>query len=142
MCGSDGCGPWITPALLGPATLPGFYRCPDPHCLRAAAVVAGRISDHDHGRNVPGPCPWVGVRVAPGPPPCGCGPYITAGQLRIVCHHQGHPRGAVTAISCPGGCANLAPVRDGRIGAHDHCPWAGVAVRAIGLYPPLLTAPQ
>lgn len=138
------CGPWITPALLHPAgrTRPGLYRCPDSHCLRATAVVAGRIAGHDHGRNVTGPCPWVGIRVDATPPPCGCGPTVTTGHLRIVCRYRGRPCGPVTAISCPGGCTMLAPVRDGYIAAHKSCPWAGVRVRDRGLYPPVLAMPR
>ncbi|MFI5715306.1 hypothetical protein [Nocardia sp. NPDC051750] len=86
---------------------------------------------------------WIGVGVRDTAPPCGCGPFITTRQLRIVTHHGRKPWGPLAAIACPGGCREFAPVQDdGSIGRHGcpACPWTGIQVVEKGLYPPLLAA--
>lgn len=118
-----------------------IIRCPESlFCLRGAQVIGGQIAPHF--RNVAGLCPWIGVGVRDTAPPCGCEPFITTRQPRIVIHHGGRPWGPIASISCPGGCPEFAPVRAGRIGPHGFspCPWTGIHVVEKGLYPPVLTA--
>ncbi|MEU1983822.1 hypothetical protein [Nocardia sp. NPDC019395] len=138
------CEPWVP---LGALTIARhdedelIIRCPDSlYCLRGALVTGGQIAPHF--RNVAGLCPWIGVGVLHTAPPCGCGPFITTRQLRIVIRHGGTPWGQIASIACPGGCREFASVRAGRIGPHSHppCPWTGTRVVEKGLYPPLLTA--
>lgn len=64
-----GQGPWIKtsmlPLVMRTGGKPGgaieHVGCPSSHCLKLAAVIDGRIAEHT--RTVPGPCPWVGVRI-------------------------------------------------------------------------------
>ncbi|WP_328391060.1 hypothetical protein [Nocardia sp. NBC_00416] len=113
-------------------------RCPESlHCLRGAPVTDGQIAPHF--RNVPGLCPWIGVRVHTTAPRCGCRPFITTRQLRIVLR-GGRPWGPMSSIGCPGGCHVFAPIQAGRIGPHSYrpCPWIGIGVVDKGLHPPIL----
>jgi hypothetical protein len=134
-------GPWLTTDVLESARYrgsPSMIRCPDSeYCLRGAEIVNGRIVEHP--RNVPGVCPWTGVRVVESGRGCGCGPYITTRQLRIVMRLGGHPSRRIYAIGCPGGCRKFATVAGGRIVEHGYvrCPWEGVRVLDAGRYPPL-----
>lgn len=91
-----------------------IVRCPDSlFCLRGALVAGGQIAPHF--RNVAGLCPWIGVGVRQTTPSCGCGPFITTRQLRIVTHHGRTPWGPIASIACPGGCREFAPIQAGRI---------------------------
>lgn len=136
--------PWVPSTALTVSHHDGdelVIRCPDSlYCLRGALVTGGQIAPHF--RNVPGLCPWIGVGVHRTGPPCGCHPFITTRQLRIVTHHGRTPWGPIAAIACPGGCREFAPIQDNRIGPHGYrrCPWTGIRLIDQGLYPPLLCA--
>ncbi|MGI5221712.1 hypothetical protein [Nocardia sp. CA-290969] len=136
--------PWVPLSVLSVARHDEselIVRCPDSlYCLRRTLVTGGRIAPHF--RNVAGLCPWIGVGVRPTAPPCGCLPFITTRQLRIVTHHGRTPWGPIASIACPGDCPEFAPIQAGRIGPHgpQPCSWAGIRVVEKGLYPPLLTA--
>ncbi|WP_328389953.1 hypothetical protein [Nocardia sp. NBC_00416] len=112
-------------------------RCPESeHCLLGADIVDGRIAVHP--RNVTGPCPWVDMRVRDLPLACGCAPYITTRQLRIVLRRGGSPNGQPYAIGCPGNCRGLVDIQERLIAGHGRCPWAGALVLDSGLHPPIL----
>jgi len=134
--------PWIVVDMLGRFRYSDgvpVVRCPESgFCLRGAPIVAGRIAFHF--RNVPGSCPWVDIQVAETMPTCGCEPYITTRQLRIVLRVGGYPRGVIRAINCPGGCTGLVSVDRDRITEHrgGACRWSGIRIIDRGWYPPIL----
>ncbi|MGW1741307.1 hypothetical protein ACWCPQ_21165 [Nocardia sp. NPDC001965] len=133
--------PWIHTGMLVPKSSPGLYYCPEKqYCLHGTRLADGRIADH--WRNVPGECPWVGMKVSDSPAcECGRGPWINLRQLRIFI--RTNLIGPVTAISCPGLCpGTLVTVADERIADHSYdsrtpCPWSGIRVIPIGTPPPL-----
>jgi hypothetical protein len=137
-CGDE---PWVVLGMLTVSRCDEdglIVRCPDSlHCLRGAAVVDGRIGEHH--RNVPGVCPWLGMRVRLHPPECGCPARITTRQLRIVLRAGCHPRGEIRSVPCPG-CKCFVSTPDGVFERHGdgRCSWAGVKVVAEGFPPPLL----
>ncbi|GGL25100.1 hypothetical protein [Nocardia jinanensis] len=120
----------------------GLYRCPETlHCLHGAAVVSGRVAEH--WRNVPGECPWVGMKVTDCVVcPLGHRPWISSRQLRSPLFRN--RAGSITTIACPG----LCPVRnvtivDGRVGEHLRdsrtvCAWSGTRIVSRDFPPPLL----
>ncbi|MGW5385623.1 hypothetical protein [Nocardia sp. NPDC003963] len=120
----------------------GRYRCPETlHCLHGTTVVDSRVAEH--WRNVPGECPWVGIRVT-GHTVCPAGhrPWISSRQLRSGVHRD--RAGSITTIGCPG----LCPVRNvtivaGRVSEHLRdsrtvCPWSGTRIISRDFPPPLL----
>lgn len=120
----------------------GLYRCPETlHCLHGTTVAHGRVADH--WRNVPGECPWVGMKVTDHVAcPCGHRPWISSRQLRSPVHRD--HSGIITAIGCPGLCPSRnVTLVDGRIGDHLRdsrtiCPWSGISIVTTDFAPPLL----
>ena len=60
------CGPWIKLSMCGAGAKDAdgtLYAvvCPSRYCATLAPLVDGKISEHDG--LVPGPCPFLGVRV-------------------------------------------------------------------------------
>ncbi|MEU2141981.1 hypothetical protein [Nocardia rhamnosiphila] len=134
--------PWIHLGMLITKTSSGLYRCPETlHCLHGTAVLDGRVAEH--WRNVPGECPWVGMKVT-GQAVCPLGhrPWISSRHLRSAVHRD--RGGAITTIGCPG----LCPVRnvtivEGLVGEHLRdsrtvCPWSGTRIVSRDFPPPLL----
>ncbi|MGW0179707.1 hypothetical protein [Nocardia sp. NPDC003345] len=138
--------PWIHTGMLRNMSTPGRYRCPETlHCLHGTTIGGGRIAEH--WRNVPGECPWAGLRVT-GRAVCGCGrgPWITLRYLRIVVRRN--LTGPVSAIACPGLCSGPdITVLDDLILDHPRdsrtsCPWSGTRIVPIGTPPPLFGRPE
>ncbi|MGA6208260.1 hypothetical protein [Nocardia testacea] len=128
--------------MLATSTTPGRYRCPETrYCLHGTTVLDGRVAEH--WRNVPGECPWAGMKVTEyAVCPLGHRPWISSRQLRGAVHRDS--AGAITAIGCPG----LCPVRnvtvvDGLVGehlrdSHTVCQWSGTRIVSRDFPPPLL----
>jgi hypothetical protein len=139
MCLCD-TGPWVLLSMLDVKRNDDTgisITCPDEHCLLGAPVVSGAIAEH--GRNVPGTCPWVGVRILHEVPRCGHGPRIWTRQLKApISREKRHPRGAIKGAKCPG-CGHAAPVTGGAYGTHGDaktpCEWTGVMLIDRGHYP-------
>lgn len=138
--------PWIHMGMLAPRPAPGLYHCPEKlHCLRGTRLEGGRVANH--WRNVPGECPWVGMKVNDKSMcECGRGPWINLRFLRIFVRRN--LIGPVTAIDCPGMCPGpLVPVVDERVADHLRdsralCPWSGTRIISIGAPPPLFPPPH
>lgn len=133
--------PWIHIGMLTPKPSPGLYYCPEKqHCLHGTRLHDGRVADH--WRNVPGECPWVGMRVTDEPTcRCGRGPWINLQYIRICTRRN--LTGPLVSVRCPGWCpCRLVAVADGRLEEHLRdsrtlCPWSGTRLIPIGLPPPL-----
>ncbi|MGW1740680.1 hypothetical protein ACWCPQ_17935 [Nocardia sp. NPDC001965] len=134
--------PWIHIGMLVTKTATGLYRCPETlHCLHGTTVVGGRVAEH--WRNVPGECPWVGIKVTESAV-CRRGhtPWISSRQLRSPVHRD--RAGSITGIGCPGLCpARNVTIVDGRVGEHLRdsrtiCPWSGTRIVSRDFPPPLL----
>lgn len=129
--------------MLIPEFTAGIYRCPETNnCLHGARLLNSRIAEH--WRNVPGPCPWVGMKViAATTCECGLGPWISLRQLRLFIRKNLF--GPLTSIDCPGLCAGPDPfvaVIDNYVADHPRdtrtrCPWSGTRIAAMGAAPPL-----
>ncbi|WP_280421155.1 hypothetical protein [Nocardia carnea] len=124
--------PWVSLAMLDGYRRTGerIATCPDrQHCLHGAPIRNGVIADH--WRNLPGPCPWVGMRVFASSTCLGCFGHPRVPERLVLAprHLINHE---ITSVFCPGhyGDRTLVEVRDRRIAEHGRCPWGGALLVA------------